>query len=98
MPDHDNLKQTLPVDELSVTFAVPFPVGLPLGLSCLPFMLTVITFEAANAIEATTRTTAPTASTTAIDFRMVFSNPDRISPRSLPGRRPQAVVDFGPRT
>src|SRR3954468_4618343 len=67
------LKQTLPVEEFSVTFAVPLPVGLPAGVSCLPFMLTVMTLDAANAIDATARTATMVVSRIAIDLRMALS-------------------------
>src|SRR4051812_41096918 len=49
MPDQVSLKQTLPVDELSVTFAVPFPFGSPFGDSDLPFIETVSVLLAAMA-------------------------------------------------
>src|SRR3954465_9481226 len=49
MPHPVSRKQTLPVEVLSVTFAVPLPSGSPLGVSDLPFIDVVSVFVAANA-------------------------------------------------
>src|SRR3954470_15925027 len=56
MPLQVMLKQTLPFEGSSVIFAVPFPLGSPLGVSCLPFILTVMVLLAAIAETANDKT------------------------------------------
>src|SRR3954451_21973414 len=67
-----SLKQILPLDGSSVTFAVPLPLGSPFGTSCLPFieMLNVL-FPAAPA-DATANTAAPTSATASTSGTSLF--------------------------
>src|SRR3954451_24352108 len=67
MPDQLSLKQTLPVPELRVTFAVPLPSGSPFGVSAFPVIDTVSVLVAAYA-----ETASESAATSASEINPSF--------------------------